>query len=162
MILDVGCGTYPRGDVNCDLFICDTGHRTGLKERRDKSIKPREVKNFVLCDGQYLPFKDSSFEQVVSIHLIEHVNDPWLLLKEIIRVSSDKVTIRCPHRLGDRLRGKNPFHTNFLNIKWFAKALTALGCRFEIHYSKYLYFPHHFVTILRFPLEMHIKAVKDD
>lgn len=29
MKLDIGCGNFPTGDVNTDLFIEDIGHRTG-------------------------------------------------------------------------------------------------------------------------------------
>lgn len=40
----------------------------------------------VLGVGEVLPFKDNSFDAVISIAVLEHVKDPWLCAKEIIRV----------------------------------------------------------------------------
>ena len=36
--------------------------------------------------GERLPFKDNSFDAVISIAVLEHVKDPWLCAKEILRV----------------------------------------------------------------------------
>jgi SAM-dependent methyltransferase len=36
--------------------------------------------------GEKLPFKDNSFDAVISIAVLEHVKDPWLCAKEILRV----------------------------------------------------------------------------
>ena len=36
--------------------------------------------------GEMLPFRDNSFSAVISIAVLEHVKDPWLCAKEILRV----------------------------------------------------------------------------
>lgn len=161
MKIDVGCGSFPSGDVNCDLFLVDIGHRTGSTTILGQPLKPQKIENFVLCDVQHLPFRDNTFDEAYSSHVIEHVKNPFLLLKEMIRVSRCKIVIFCPHRLGDRLQGKNPFHINFLNKSWFYTAVRPLNCRgVKIDYSRYLNLPTDFFCLFRMPIEMRVEIRK--
>ena len=118
MILDVGCGYNPKGDVNTELFLKDIGHRM-----HDSDLKKVRINNLINCDAQYLPFKDNCFEDVICSHVIEHVKNPFLLLKELIRVSSDTINIECPHRLSDTMlkliRKQQYGHVNYFTKKWF-------------------------------------------
>ena len=95
MKLDIGCGNFPTGDVNTDLFIEDIGHRTGTAKHLAPSLAAQKIKNFVLCDAGALPFREDVFDEVYSSHTIEHVNDPSLMIKEMVRVSKDKISIVC-------------------------------------------------------------------
>lgn len=119
-ILDIGCGPNPKGDVNLDLYPGKTGHRDFKTE-----INTKEVPNFVLGDALHLPFKTSCFETVYSRHVIEHVSDPSLFIKEAMRVARRKVEIIAPHRYK---RAKLKLHQleahkHFFNVKWFQRAL---------------------------------------
>lgn len=162
MKLDVGCGNFPSGDVNCDLFINDVGHRTGKVNIRSPSLDPKKIKNFVLCDVQYPPFRDSVFDEVYSSHIIEHVRNPYLFLKEMIRISKDKIVILCPHRLGDRLQGgrNNPYHLHFLNKKWFFKQLKNFKVAYNIDYTQFFHVPFGLISLVRLPLEMRVEIRK--
>src|SRR5213594_4392499 len=71
MRLDVGCGGYPTGDVNCDLA-------------RTKDW----FKGDVICDCHHLPFIDRSFDEVYSSHTIEHVSSPY---KNAVRVREGSI-----------------------------------------------------------------------
>jgi len=154
--LDVGCGlnkdtpeSVPQGDVNCDLQ------------------KPlAKISNFVLCDAQHLPFKDKTFSFVYSSHVIEHVDNPFLMLKELIRVANSKVLIRTPHRL--LLKGycrvkfgnKSPAqHRCHFDKKWFVKALRSLGIvqDFKVEYSDFKCLPHYFVPLIKVPAELKVE-----
>ena len=163
MKIDIGCGIFPSGDVNCDLFMNDIGHRGG-KNHIDLNIK--KIKNFIRCDAQYLPFKDSVFDKVYSSHVIEHLKNPYLFLKEVIRISKDKIIIICPHRYGDKIinlfhgKWKNPYHLHFLNKKWFYKQLKNYLVVYNIEYTKFIYLPFSFFCLFRLPLEMKIKIWK--
>jgi ubiquinone/menaquinone biosynthesis C-methylase UbiE len=81
VILDVGCGPFPKGDVNCDL-------------------NPQRVKvqNFVRCDANQLPFRDRSFSIVNCSHVLEHLKEPLKALKDWKRVAKFKVIIRVPNK----------------------------------------------------------------
>jgi SAM-dependent methyltransferase len=155
--LDVGCGAKPTGNVNCDLFIKDTGHWTGkIDQRRLLSIK--KIPNFVICDSQQLPFRTGAFDVVYCSHLIEHVDNPFMLFKELNRVSNHKTIIKCPHRLGERMfLPKNPFHLNFFKSSWFILAARKSGLsesNVNVRISQYKYFPSAFFFLFRVPFEI--------
>jgi ubiquinone/menaquinone biosynthesis C-methylase UbiE len=161
MKLDVGCGSFPSGDVNCDLFINDVGHRTGRLDVKGAILRPRKMKNFVLCDIHYLPFRSETFDEVYSRHVIEHAQNPFRLLSEMQRVSKNRVLIYCPHRLGDKMKGKNPFHVSPLNKKWFFEANRKIGKSIiKIEYSKFFCIPTEIFCIFRIPLEMCVEIRK--
>ena len=81
MRLDVGCGIIGKGLVNIDLFINAPEHRSG------GLINIKETNNFVLCDVHYSPFRNKVFRCARIIHVLEHLNNPIMGLKEISRIS---------------------------------------------------------------------------
>ncbi len=96
-VLEIGSGHNPniRSDVLCDKFIDDDGQRGGI------IVKDRPM---VEADGQFLPFADGAFDYVICLHVLEHVEDPHLLLSEMMRVSS-RGYIETPSEIGERLYG---------------------------------------------------------
>jgi SAM-dependent methyltransferase len=88
MILDVGCGGTPRGDVNGDFFSGYTPHTR-------VTINPKKIPNFIRLDAHHLPFKNDSFDTIISYHVLEHLQNPQKALKDMKRVAS-KVIIRVP------------------------------------------------------------------
>jgi ubiquinone/menaquinone biosynthesis C-methylase UbiE len=105
--LDVGCGQRQRGDVNVDIY---------------KPIKkPRS--EFVLASSAHLPFKDDSFEQVFCHHMLEHLENPYPALKELIRVSSYTVKCIVPH-------GTHPYsHIDTDHKSFFSNAGSKRRCQ---------------------------------
>lgn len=49
----------------------------------------------VLGVGEALPFKDNSFDAVISLAVLEHVKDPWRCVTEILRVLKPGGEIIC-------------------------------------------------------------------
>jgi ubiquinone/menaquinone biosynthesis C-methylase UbiE len=43
-----------------------------------------------------LPFRDNSFDEVVSFHLLEHLEVPLAALREMVRVSKNLVAVVVP------------------------------------------------------------------
>jgi hypothetical protein len=128
-LLDVGCGHRPRGDVNVDLFPEATAHRVvDQRVNDDVPLKVHEIPNFVRAHACHLPFRDGAFEGSYSWHLIEHVQDPNLFLSEILRVSAEKVEVRCPN--GEYLSCKDetkPLHLHDFSLDWFREKLKAFS-----------------------------------
>lgn len=91
MILDVGCGADPRGDVNVDLMV------KGSHEKWDQN--PEGIPNFVRADVRYLPFRSRSFDLVYCSHVLEHLEDPDEGLSELKRVSRSRVAVILPFGL---------------------------------------------------------------
>lgn len=161
--LDVGCGVHWQGEVNCDYTVNDDGARTGTAKVKHH-LNPKAVPNFVLCSCEYLPFKTGAFTKAYSRHVIEHVENPYLMLSEMVRVSNGNVELFCPHKLGDRIyahiylhKGSVPFHKGFFNKRWFYTASEKLACHCLAEYSKFLGVPFEGFSIFSVPLELHVK-----
>lgn len=119
MLLDVGCGSQPKGDVNCDLLL----------EHHDLREKPKTILNFVKCSAEFLPFISKSFEEVYCSHLLEHLEDYSQALQELKRVAAHRVTVILPfalfsvfdifvHRFkfGSHIRWLRQYHKHFFLI----------------------------------------------
>ena len=83
MKLNAGCGgnQYDFLDLGCEIN-CDIQ-------------KPKiKIPNFVICDLQFLPFKNRIFQCVYAFNVLEHIHNYEKAVKELKRVSSDEVFIR--------------------------------------------------------------------
>jgi len=156
MILDVGCGSSPKGHVNIDLFVEETPHR------KKGIINSKLIPNFIKAHAQYLPIRDKSFDTVYSHHLIEHLYNPTKAILEMLRVTKNEVIIIIPHRYS-RERGfkykQCNMHKNFFSAVTTRKWLKSLNLIFEIEII-YNYIPHKFIPIIKIPNEIKIRICK--
>ena len=116
MILDVGCGCNPQGDLNIDI-LKQNGYnvRTGNQHQGDY-MDISKIKNYIVADVHHLPIKTKSIDLVLSSHVIEQAENPILLLRELFRVAKHKVIVRYSHRRGSG--AKRPFHVNYIDEDW--------------------------------------------
>lgn len=150
-VLDVGCGYYPKGDVNVDLHPEASAHRTGKTENAGDTLNTKITSNFVEADAAHLPFRDGAFKKVLSYHVIEHVPDHELMLRELLRVSSGWVVIRCPHWLGEK---HSDFHLHHFRRRWFIQAAKALGVSCNTGVTERIGFPTEMFGLLLVPAEI--------
>jgi len=105
LLLDAGAG---NGALSLEL------HKLGFKVIAadiNNNFKAREVENsieFILCDfDKVFPFKDHTFDYVVAVEVIEHLENPWHFLREINRVlkKEGKLYLTTPnvHSLHQRI-----------------------------------------------------------
>ena len=103
-VLDLGSGDKPfwRADVFIDDVIMDNSQRAG-------NIPVTKVGIFVDANANNLPFDDETFDFVYCSHLLEHVENPNIVINEILRVtkSSGGGYIECPSGIADLI---DPFH----------------------------------------------------
>ena len=106
-VLDIGCGYTAHKSAT---VICDV---------QDLS-KFYKDKNFIKLEENILPFKDNEFDFVIASHVIEHVKDVNIFIKELSRVSS-KGYIELPTILEDNLVFENKkdhiWHMEFDDIE---------------------------------------------
>lgn len=81
-----------------------------------------------------LPFADASFELVLCLEVLEHLDDPAAAVAELVRVGARDVVVSVPFepyfRIGSLLRGKyvsafgnHPEHVNHFNRRSLAALL---------------------------------------
>jgi SAM-dependent methyltransferase len=99
-VLDVGGGhnPHPRANVVVDKYK-DTNYH------RNDDIKVLNQQQFIVADGERLPFADREFGYVFCCHVLEHVEDPVKFLSEIFRVGK-RGYIETPSLIGEYLAPK--------------------------------------------------------
>ena len=111
-VVDLGCGATPspRANVIVDLFVDDDTQRGGASMQSVKN-DPR----LVIADVCNLPFKDKEFDFSIAGHIAEHVEDPNLFCKEVIRISKTGY-IESPSRLQEIIAG-HLFHKWIIEVE---------------------------------------------
>jgi len=129
VVLDVGCGSKPTGDINLDVYLPDP-----------------IPQNFVLARASKLPFLEDSFDVVRSAYVIEHVLNPAQMIKEHVRVAKDKVIIYTDNcdwfgNIFMRLIGKGSIFHQEHYFKWskeyLCNLINRLGFNCEVTYKDY-------------------------
>lgn len=92
-VLDIGCG---EGMESLALLNLDAKSVHGIDihidpERNAKVVvaAPTEHLKFSIMDASNLAFPDGSFDVVVTRGSFEHFNDPFVVLREVVRVLRD-------------------------------------------------------------------------
>ena len=91
----VGLGAY------LSHFSEDAQQAIGLDVEHERTIKAHERVQQLVCGvGEYLPFPNNYFDLIFSNEVIEHVNDDYQVVREMIRTlkPGGRMVIFCPNR----------------------------------------------------------------
>jgi 2-polyprenyl-3-methyl-5-hydroxy-6-metoxy-1,4-benzoquinol methylase len=106
-LLDYGCGQHQSQYLrqmgfnvhSCDILDFTIPHYTKIDPAKDK-----------------LPFSDKQFDVTVISEVVEHVENPWVLLRELVRVTKQCIIVSTPNVVSKK--SKEVFvQTNYLY--WF-------------------------------------------
>ena len=129
-------------DVN--IICCD------MNSNRISFAKTQFHLETIIADIMYLPFKNSSFDTVLAIEIIEHLPNTESAINEIKRVTKANVIITVPNdpyfMIANFLRGKNlksfgnpPDHINHFNKKTLKSVLSRYYLKGEISKNAFLW-----------------------
>jgi SAM-dependent methyltransferase len=110
LVVDVGSGQnpHPRANVLCDRFVEDNTERAASGALRvDRAL--------VVADATQTPFRDRSFDFAFCSHLLEHVDQPALLLSELQRIARAGY-IETPSPIAEKIHGW-PFHRWLVRVE---------------------------------------------
>ncbi|MDP2921971.1 MAG: methyltransferase domain-containing protein [Candidatus Omnitrophota bacterium] len=71
-----------------------------------KSIKCSSSVILKIMDAEQLRYKDNSFDYVISVNFIHHAKNPGRCLKEMIRVTKNRLIIADINKRGERIMEK--------------------------------------------------------
>jgi SAM-dependent methyltransferase len=109
LVVDVGSGQepHPRANVLCDKFVSDSTERSvGGGLRVDRPL--------IVSDATDTPFPDKAFDFAFCAHLLEHMDEPDRLLRELQRISHAGY-IETPSKTYEKLFGWR-FHRWFVSL----------------------------------------------
>jgi SAM-dependent methyltransferase len=87
-LLDVGCG-----DGYATRMICDKRPDVDV-HGIDVLMRPESYIKITQFDGEVIPFDNKSFDTVMFVDVLHHVQDPVTLLREAIRVTRKNILIK--------------------------------------------------------------------
>ena len=99
-VLDVGCGTGPYVDL-----LARAGHDARGIDHSDPLVawaRDHREGAFDVGDACDLPYEDDSFDTVLALDILEHVDDERALA-EAVRVTRRRVVVGVPARTPDAL-----------------------------------------------------------
>lgn len=97
-VLDAGCGTGRFSEraagLGAKVVALDIGPALLMRTRQKCDAAP------ACADIARLPFRDDSFDVVISSECIEHTVSPRLAVRELVRVTrpGGRLVITCPNR----------------------------------------------------------------
>jgi ubiquinone/menaquinone biosynthesis C-methylase UbiE len=77
--VDAGCGVNKKGNIGLDIVITDAFD--------------------ILCDLEQIPLKDNSADSIITEHVIEHITNPYNVIREFRRIlkTGGVIHIGVPH-----------------------------------------------------------------
>jgi len=85
-LLDVGCGNKPHRAVFAAVDAYIGIDRPSEAYENYTRIADRKAAIDVIASAEAIPFKDSSFDTVIAVQLIEHLAEPQVFFSEGVRV----------------------------------------------------------------------------
>jgi SAM-dependent methyltransferase len=136
-LLDAGCGEgeiLRRGVFGPGISpVC-----LDLKVDSLADVRARTEQRGLICGSvQALPFAARSFDAVLCLEVLEHLQEPAAAVRELARVARHAIILSVPYepyfRLGNVLRGKHfrhlgnfPEHVQHWNLRTFRAFLSSV------------------------------------
>lgn len=138
IVLDIGC-----------LSRIYEPHCSGTYVGIDLLVSNKDKKPDVLCDAQYLPFRNGAVNSILAFDVIEHLPLSHLFLTECFRVlaSMGRVFITTPNGPRSPFANGDPTHVSIFTRSRLRDALRSTG--FDARFDDVFYIHSPRLSILR-------------
>ncbi len=105
-ILDVGCGygrlCEPSLDWHSPESVVVGVDLSGAAIRSAHKLFGSSKRDFLRCDAEHLPFKSNLFDAVISMGVVEYIEEPQNIIDELERVvkKPGKILLTTPNKTG--------------------------------------------------------------
>ncbi|MEA1906253.1 MAG: methyltransferase domain-containing protein [Euryarchaeota archaeon] len=102
-VLEVGCGTgiYTVHWIKSSGMLCGLDISRGMLVRLREKIKKTDSEDLFTIEGdsEHLPFRNRCFDAVMSVNMVEHLDDVPAALREMRRVCRDggRIVVSVPN-----------------------------------------------------------------
>jgi ubiquinone/menaquinone biosynthesis C-methylase UbiE len=145
-VCEVGCGEGSILQWLSDFNFASQFYGIDISQSGIERTSEKKIKNIVelkVFDGYTIPYSDKFFDLVVCSHVIEHVEHPRILLKEIQRISKKQV-FEVPIDFSFYVDRKAKHYLNYGHINIYTPALfryLLLSENFSILKEKNYFYP---------------------
>lgn len=131
IFLNLGCGGQdPEHQIKIDREISKDDEV--IQYDIDKGATWKNLRG----DAGKLPFKDKSIDGVYASHILEHTNNPFEVLQEIKRITSEGLVLSVPNATFYRFVKDNKDHLFSWTQETLKQLLTASGWRVANIYTR--------------------------
>ena len=127
-VLDAGCGNGETMKtllkrLNFKYVVGIDVYRPYLEACKSKKI----YDELIYCDVRKLPFREKAFSASLAIDILEHLkkSEGKIFLKELERITSEKIVISTPNGFVKQVSAENPHETH--KSGWYPSELQELG-----------------------------------
>ena len=92
-ILDIGCGH----GANCIELNNRGFHCIGIEANEDYAKETQKYIEAYHMSAEKLEFPDKSFDTVIMLEVLEHIEDPYTALSEVVRVARKNLILSVPN-----------------------------------------------------------------
>jgi SAM-dependent methyltransferase len=149
IVLDVGCGngaaTLFAANRGAHIIFSDVNPARVEELAQRIAQTPAQSYKAVVCDSNPIPLPDACATKVLAMEMLEHVDDPVAVLKELYRMGRPGALylITVPDPVGEELQKEfapatyfeKPNHIHIFQRDEFARLVTEAGLVIEHRHS---------------------------
>jgi len=120
------------------MSSCSTLTSLDISEEATQITLGKTGKRVVRADGRVIPFRDNSFDAVVSFEVFEHIENVEVYLAEVFRVLDEggAFIVSTPNVETYPMAGLNPYHIKEYTISEVKELLTDVGLTYKTFYAQ--------------------------
>ncbi len=135
-VLDLGCGEGYGSELL--MSSCSALTSLDISDEATRITYGKTGKRVVRADGRLMPFRDNSFDVIVSFEVFEHIENVKKYLTEVFRMlkKGGLFIVSTPNVETYPMAGMNPWHVKEYTVSEVKDLLAGAGLTFSTVYAQ--------------------------